>query len=40
MEMGAEQLATRMISSVGQIEGYKLRTGNLINEDWKRVNEA
>jgi replicative DNA helicase len=40
LEMGAEQLATRMISSLGQLEGYKLRTGNLYNEDWKRVNEA
>ena len=40
LEMGAEQLATRMISSLGQIEGYKLRTGNLMSNDWKRVNEA
>lgn len=40
LEMGAEQLALRMISSLGQLEGYKLRTGNLLNNDWKRVNEA
>lgn len=40
MEMGAEQLATRMISSVGQIDGYKLRNGRLEHNDWKRVNEA
>ena len=40
MEMGAEQLALRMLSSVGQIEGYKLRTGRLEHNDWKRVNEA
>lgn len=40
MEMGAEQLATRMLSSVGQIEGSKLKTGNLEHADWKRVNEA
>lgn len=40
MEMGAEQLATRMLSSVGQIEGYKLRSGKLENNDWKRINEA
>ena len=40
MEMGAEQLATRMLSSVGQIEGNKLKTGNLEHSDWKRVNEA
>ncbi len=40
MEMGAEQLATRMLSSVGQIDGAKLKTGNLEHSDWKRVNEA
>lgn len=40
MEMGAEQLATRMLSSVGQIEGSKLKTGNLEHNDWKKVNEA
>jgi len=40
MEMGAEQLTTRMISSVGQIEASKLKTGNLEHADWKRVNEA
>ena len=40
LEMPAEQLATRIISSLGQIDGYKLRTGRLLNEDWKRVNEA
>lgn len=40
MEMGAEQLASRMLSSLGQIEGTKLSTGNLLNEDWKRINEA
>ena len=40
LEMGAEQLATRILSSLGQIEGYKLRTGRLLNNDWKRFNEA
>ncbi len=40
MEMDAAQLVTRMISSVGQIEGQKLQTGLLSNNDWKRVNEA
>jgi replicative DNA helicase len=38
--MNAEQLAMRMISSVGQIDGYRIRTGKLENNDWKRVNEA
>ena len=40
LEMGAEQLASRMLSSLGQIEGKKLATGKLLNEDWKRLNEA
>lgn len=40
MEMGAEQLISRMLSSVGQIEANKLRTGRLEHQDWKRVNEA
>lgn len=40
MEMGAEQLAMRMLSSVGQIEANKLKNGNLEHSDWKRVNEA
>ena len=40
MEMGAEQLVSRMLSSVGQIEMSKLLTGKLEHQDWKRVNEA
>lgn len=40
MEMGAEQLAMRMLSSVGQIDASKLKTGVLEHSDWKRVNEA
>ncbi len=40
MEMGAEQLVTRMLASVGKIDSTKLRTGALEHTDWKRVNEA
>lgn len=40
MEMGAEQLAMRMLASVGQIDSGKLKTGKLEHSDWKRVNEA
>lgn len=40
MEMGAEQLASRMLSSTGQIDGYKMRTGKFEHQDWKRINEA
>ena len=34
MEMGAEQLAQRMLSSVGQIDGNRIRNGRLENNDW------
>ncbi len=40
LEMSAEQLVNRMISAVGQIEGEKLKTGILGNNDWKKYNEA
>lgn len=40
MEMGAEQLITRMISSEGQIPQNKLRTGNLQKNDWNKMDEA
>lgn len=40
MEMSAEQLAMRMISSIGNIEMNKLKTGRLEHNDWKKVNEA
>lgn len=40
LEMSAEQLAMRILSSLGQVDGFKLRTGNLMNTDWKRINEA
>ena len=40
MEMGAEQLAMRMISAAGGIEQNKLKTGKLEHNDWKKVNEA
>jgi replicative DNA helicase len=40
MEMSGEQLAMRMLSSVGQIEGPKLKSGKLEHHDWKKFNEA
>lgn len=40
LEMPAEQLVMRMISSLGQIDNKKLQTGKLESEDWRRVNEA
>ena len=40
LEMSAEMLVNRMISAVGQIDSYKLTTGQLQSGDWKRYNEA
>lgn len=40
MEMSAPQLAFRLISSMGRINAQRLRTGQLDNEDWTRVNSA
>ena len=40
MEMDAVQLANRILSSVGQIEGRKFLSGNFNNNDWTRLNEA
>ena len=40
LEMNAEQLANRMLSSVGQIEGRKFMSGSLDTNDWARLNEA
>ena len=40
LEMGAEQLAERMIGSVGGIDMGKLKTGQLDDKDWQKVNEA
>ena len=39
-EMSAEQLVTRMFSSLGQINFSKFRSGNFDNEDWKRLSEG
>ena len=40
LEMSADQLMTRMFAAEGAIEANKLRTGQLNNDDWKKVNEA
>ena len=40
LEMGAEQLAERMIGAVGGIDMGKLKTGQLDDKDWQKVNEA
>ena len=40
MEMGATQLALRMIGSVGRLDQHKLRTGRLVAEDWEKLSAA
>ena len=40
LEMSAEMLVNRMIASIGGIDSYKLNTGKLEHNDWKRYNEA
>lgn len=40
LEMRAEQLVTRMISTLGQVDAKKLQNGSLASKDWQRVNEA
>jgi replicative DNA helicase len=40
MEMGAHQLAMRMIGSVGRLDQHKLRTGRLAPDDWERLSSA
>lgn len=40
MEMGATQLALRLIGSVGRLDQHKLRTGRLVAEDWDKLSMA
>lgn len=40
MEMPAESLAMRMISSLGRIDQHRLRTGQLNDDDWPRITSA
>lgn len=40
MEMGADQLTTRMLSSVSRIDQSRLRTGSLTEDDWSRLVEG
>jgi replicative DNA helicase len=40
MEMGAAQLAVRMVGSLGRIDQQHLRTGALKDDEWTRLTEA
>ncbi len=40
MEMGASQLAVRIVGSIGRVDQGHLRTGKLSDEEWPRLTEA
>ncbi|MGH8671923.1 MAG: replicative DNA helicase [Burkholderiales bacterium] len=40
MEMSGEQLAMRLLGSVGRLDQHKVRTGRLDDEDWPRLTDA
>ncbi|HEY1393239.1 MAG TPA: replicative DNA helicase [Methylibium sp.] len=40
MEMGASQLALRMVGALGRIDQQRLRTGALHDDEWLRLTEA
>ena len=40
MEMGAAQLAVRVVGSIGRVDQGHLRTGKLTDEEWPRLTEA
>lgn len=40
MEMGAAQLAVRIVGSIGRIDQGHLRTGKLTDEEWPRLSDA
>jgi len=40
MEMGATQLAMRMVCSVGRLDQQRVRTGQLVDDDWPRLTNA
>jgi replicative DNA helicase len=40
MEMPGEQLALRMMSSLGRIDQHRVRNGKLHDEDWPRITSA
>lgn len=40
MEMGKEQLAQRLLASVGRIDSHNLRIGKLTDSDWSQLSDA
>lgn len=40
LEMGADQLAMRLLSARSRLSGDKLKTGRLSNDEWNQLHEA
>jgi replicative DNA helicase len=40
MEMGATQLAMRLLGSIARVDQHKMRTGRLNDEEWGRLSTA
>lgn len=40
LEMSAEQIAMRMLSTEAMVDSKKLRSGDLNDEDWKRIGDT
>ncbi len=40
LEMSKEQLVTRMICSEAKVDAHRLRTGQLVGDDWRHVGEG
>ncbi len=40
LEMPADQLVTRMLSSLGRIDATRMRAGNLAEDDWPKLTSA
>ncbi len=40
LEMSAEQLALRMLAAEAAVDGHRLRTGQLLDQDWQRLGSG
>lgn len=40
LEMSAEQLALRLLASEAAVDGHRLRTGQLLDQDWQRLSSG
>ncbi len=40
LEMGKEQLVKRLLSTVGKVDGQRIRTGQFMDDDWSNMTNA